>query len=36
MGSIYDALSQSRFSLALTDSIGYILKSIGTKDAIQS
>lgn len=36
MGSIYDALSQSRFSLALTDSIGYILKSIGTKDAIRA
>ena len=36
MRSVYDALSQSRFSLALTDSVGYILESIGTKDAISA
>lgn len=36
MQSVYDVLCQSRFTLVLTDSVGYILECIGTKEALDS
>lgn len=36
MQSVYDVLCQSRFTLTLTDSVGYVLECVGTKDAISA
>lgn len=33
MQSVYDVLCQSRFTLVLTDSVGYILECIGSREA---